>query len=388
MKKEEHFEGRKKLYYSPKPTVVVDNAAPIAPTATEPPIPLTYFDDCGTDPIKPWLIKNMMAKGETSTWIAPPGGGKSGLLTSAAIAAGSGADWYGFKTKERCGVVFFAFERGVLVERRLRAHRMRDGLENLPIAVGKKIVNLMDPRCVDLFLPTILAAEDRFGIGVGLVIVDTYNKGIAFGGGDEDKARDQNRALGNLRHLQERHADLHIAVIGHTGKDESRGNRGSNAMPGDADVQNQIRDQGGIKIVTTTKANDQPEGEVLRFKLGPYELGKDADGDPIEVWITANETIEVTAAGTTDKAARMTNGQRVALDALVNACTISAPASTELDFGAQVATMESWKAEMFRRGSLDKQAANPHRDFSRLREALQAKRLIAIDGNYVWPTNR
>jgi hypothetical protein len=37
--------------------------------------------------------------------------------------------------------------------------------------------------------------------------------------------------------------------------------------------------------------------------------------------------------------------------ALINVCTISAPASLNLPFGVQVATLEMWKAEYFRRGA-------------------------------------
>jgi len=56
----------------------------------------------------------------------------------------------------------------------------------------------------------------------GLIVIDTYAKGIAANGGDEDKARDQNRAAANLRRVQSL-VDIHIALVGHTGKDESRG---------------------------------------------------------------------------------------------------------------------------------------------------------------------
>ena len=45
--------------------------------------------------------------------------------------------------------------------------------------------------CVDAIIATISEAEQRFGSEVGLAIFDTYSKGIAAGGGDEDKAKDQ-----------------------------------------------------------------------------------------------------------------------------------------------------------------------------------------------------
>jgi AAA domain len=43
------------------------------------------FDELTDAPPKPWLIKNVIARGETSSWIAPPGKGKSALLTDIAV---------------------------------------------------------------------------------------------------------------------------------------------------------------------------------------------------------------------------------------------------------------------------------------------------------------
>jgi hypothetical protein len=37
-------------------------------------VALTFFDDLTQPACKPWLIKNVIARGETSSWIAPPVG--------------------------------------------------------------------------------------------------------------------------------------------------------------------------------------------------------------------------------------------------------------------------------------------------------------------------
>ena len=196
-------------------------------------------------------------------------------------------DWRGYRSKGPHGVVYFAFERGDLVKRRLTAYARRRNLKALPIAVASQIIDLMHPNCVDVILATIRAAEQRFGIRVGYIVIDTFAKGIAAGGGDEDKARDQNKCLTNLRRLHER-AELHVAIVGHTGKDETRGSRGSNAHPADVDVQVQISGD-EIKLARVIKGNDQPEGELTTFKLESAELGIDEDGDPITTAILSGE---------------------------------------------------------------------------------------------------
>jgi hypothetical protein len=54
---------------------------------------LVTFDEMEIDPpAKRWLIKSILARGETSAWIAPPAAMKSALLAEAAVHVGAGLD--------------------------------------------------------------------------------------------------------------------------------------------------------------------------------------------------------------------------------------------------------------------------------------------------------
>ena len=58
---------------------------------------LVTFDEMEVDPpAKQWLIKGIIARGETSAWIAPPGAMKSALLAQATISVAAGLDWHVF----------------------------------------------------------------------------------------------------------------------------------------------------------------------------------------------------------------------------------------------------------------------------------------------------
>jgi RecA-family ATPase len=83
--------------------------------------PYCRFDEMQGTVAKRHIIKGVFARGETSAWIAPPGGMKSALMASAAIAVASGTAWFGKRSKEACAVVYFALERGDLVRRRIEA---------------------------------------------------------------------------------------------------------------------------------------------------------------------------------------------------------------------------------------------------------------------------
>jgi RecA-family ATPase len=97
-----------------------------------------FFNELAKPAPKPWLIKNVIALGEGSSWIAPPGKRKSTLLTGISVHLAAGLDWRRYRTKGRHGVLYFALERADLVERRVAAYGLRDGLKDLPIAVATR----------------------------------------------------------------------------------------------------------------------------------------------------------------------------------------------------------------------------------------------------------
>ena len=107
-------------------------------------LPLTYFEGFNVFTNKRHILKNIVVKGETSAWIGPPGSGKSALMGEVSIHCGAQFDWRGHKAKEKCGVVYFALERGDLCKRRLYAHAVRDNLHDLPIAVVDAVIDLLD----------------------------------------------------------------------------------------------------------------------------------------------------------------------------------------------------------------------------------------------------
>jgi hypothetical protein len=343
-------------------------------------IKLTFFDELTEATPKPWLIKNVITRGETSSWIAPPGKGKSALLTDIAVHLAHGKNWRNYRTKARCGVVYFAIERADLVKRRLVAYRLRDGLPNLPIAVAGQVIDLMDRNCSTSMVAAIQRAEQHFGCEVGLAIIDTYPKGIAAGGGDESHARDQNIVLANLRRVLDK-LPIHVAGIGHTGKDESKGERGSNARLADVDVSVQVSGD-IVKTATVKKANDQPEGVLTSFRLEPFELGVDDDGDSFLTFILSDEILTGVRADH-----RLPNKQKLALEALTEAVLShgqDAPAGYRLPQGIKVVTAEQWKTELFRQNVLDKDAGNPRARYNELRNGLRTRQLIGVRDDWVW----
>jgi AAA domain len=344
-------------------------------------ITLSYFNNLAHAAPKPWLIKNVIARGESSSWIGPPGSGKSALVSDISVHLANGTDWRGYRNKGRCGAIYFALERADLVKRRLIAHRSRDNLPtDLPIAISGQVIDLMNRDCVGNIVDAIKTAEDRLGCEMGFAIFDTYAKGIAAGHGDESLAKDQNATLANLRRVLDK-ANVHIATVGHTGKDESRGERGSNAKLADVDLLVQISGE-TIKTATVKKANDQPEGPLTSFRLEPYEFGLDEDGDPFRTYILAKEILSETA---TDR--KLSDQQQLALEALAEVTLshgVQLATVDGLPRGLKSVTADQWKAELFARNIIDKDGKNPRSRFNELRTRLAAKKLIGCRDDLVW----
>jgi len=251
--------------------------------------PFVTFDEIeAAPPSKNWLIKGILARGETSAWIAPPGALKSALLAEAAVCVGAGLDWHGYRNKGAMGVVYFALERADLVKRRLRAHKHALGLSGTLIAVSSAVIDLTHPDAFKRFVDTIRDAQAVLGVDIGMAIIDTHAKLVAAGGGDENSAKDQGAIFANIQRVKNA-TGIHVALIGHTGKDETRGARGSNALLGDVDVMVTIAGE-AVKTATVTKANDASEGPLFSFKGEVHEFGRDEDGDPITVNVVSGET--------------------------------------------------------------------------------------------------
>ena len=349
-------------------------------------IPLDYYENFDKAVAKDWIIKGVIAKGETSSWIGPPGAAKSALLIDLMTSAASGADWRDYRSKDRVGGVYFALERGQLAKRRLMAHAMRSkGPPNLPIAVASQIIDLLSPKCVAEIAETIRTAEAHYLCTVGVIVIDTYGKGIAAGGGDENSAKDQNMTLANLRRVQAL-TGVHVALVGHTGKDETKGARGSNAHLGDVDLMVQIAvDDVGVRTATITKNNDGAEGVLTRFKLEIVTLGIDEDGDDIATAIVSDNQLDTEKE---NSRAKLNKSQRKAMEMLERAIIdIGKPAPTSSAYprGVTAVSVEQWRDTCLK-GGLSPAGTKESADkaFRRAMTDLDAMHRIGIWDGLVW----
>jgi AAA domain len=365
--------------------LVVKKKESEAPPGT--PLKLTYFDECGAFINKREIFKGLLALGETSGWIGPSGSGKSAILTEISVHCAQAREWRGFKykAKQPLGVLILALERADLYKRRFHAYSLRDNIRGLPIAIAGAILDLMNPTCIEIIVASVRAAERKLGVQFGIIVIDTYSKGIAVSGGDEDKARDQNKAAAHLREIHSR-IDVHIALVGHTGKDESRGSRGSNAHPGDADMMNQFNIDNEVETIETTKANDAPLGIFAGFKIELFDLGLDADGDQRQTSILdPNQYLTSNKQKKREPPPKAKAALHSLFETIADGRIVPKPNDPHVPKSVTSGTsLSHWKCDALSRGILNREG-NHREEFRRIHVTLQNLGLIGIWEDFVWP---
>jgi hypothetical protein len=348
------------------------------------PWPFVAARDFRTDFNRNWIMKGVLAPGEVSNWIGPPGTGKSTLVGDLLLHVVAGRDWRGHLSKKSGAVIYFALERSDLIKRRFNAQAALYGLDakEMPFFVVDAVVDMMSDLSTKRFISTIRAVEQQCGVGVITICIDTSAKAIAAGGADENEAKSKNLMRANGRRIISEINNLHLCMIGHTGKNVDLGERGSNASAGDDDVLVLLNKT----TATVLKRNDGPEGPLTKYRLVSTDVGTDEDGEVISISVIADDDGEAAP----DPAEQIKGQPGLALRFLVEAIVehgrpppphLGLPSSVPL-----VVEFDRWEAHCKKRGLAKGDKRTTHQTaFSRASDKLLSMNAIAISEDWAWP---
>jgi hypothetical protein len=271
-------------------------------------------------PARHYLVKGLFGAGEMSVVCGPPKCGKSFVTAHIAYAISQGREVW-FRRVKQCPVVYVALEGESGFGKRMRAMSNEHGVSEAFFSITQPVPLFKRPELADEVIA--LAKYVR----AGLIVIDTHARAMT--GGEENGAQDTGEMVGIYDRIR-KETGAHVAIVHHTGKDPSKGGRGSNALLGAADAWFDVvkDDAAGTRAVELSNAKDDPNGECLNFNLTVTELGLDDDGDPITTCLVE----ELPAARITGKAAkrpRLSPEQKGDYDELVN--LFAAPNSPAID---------------------------------------------------------
>ena len=356
--------GLEALLAAVKDTPVIESAPELKAVEAAPEADSDLFEFVGAEylrnmpPIN-WAIGEgdagiITAHGLTVLYGAP-GAGKSFIALDMALSIANGVAWQGMPVK--AGKVLYIAGEGVGgLGKRLKAWEMHNKVKDkgnlyiLPIAVNFREGNEVEK---------LMRSIDKAGDGWSCVFVDTVARSLV--GADENSATELGLWVAAADSVKT-HCRCALVGVHHSGKDSSRGMRGSSALLGAVDSSLVVTKDDGFVTMKCEKQKDAEPADDHVFEMVEVAL---MDGASI-VLKKADEAAP--------KPRRKTDeNEQLAIEALQNLL---------IDQGVKAVTNKSWAdAHRLKCPDLDRRRA------SDARHALVRKRIVASDNGKVWIIN-
>ena len=228
------------------------------------------------------FVENLFGKAQMSVVYGASNCGKTFLLTDLAMHVATGRTWHG-REIDAGGVVYVAAEGAFGVRNRVAAYMAANDLSYqrsgiaLPFYALPKTINMfdLDSNDVDRLIATVLALG-----GIKLVVLDTLARVMA--GGNENLAQDMGQVVANANRVQVE-TSAHGCIVHHTGKEASKGSRGSSALQAATDTEIEVKraTEDGMIIATVTKQRELEVVGKFAATLEVINLGLNGRGKPV-----------------------------------------------------------------------------------------------------------
>lgn len=233
-----------------------------------------------------YLIDDVVDLGTMVVTYGDSNVGKTYVKLDQCFHVAAGREWNGHKVKQGL-VVYVAAEGGRGFLKRIAAFKKHYGVTDLPFTLVPCPIDLQSDRAdTKKLIDLVRAEETHFGQKCVLIVIDTLAR--AMGGGDENTAVDMSKLVGHSDRLRAA-TGATVDLIHHTGKDASKGARGSSALRAATDTEIEI----GEGVFEAKKQRDMAKVQPINFELVDVEIGARSDGKKISAcvvrWLAPNE---------------------------------------------------------------------------------------------------
>jgi AAA domain len=237
---------------------------------------LVFADDIDPDIWEPGLIDGILDTAALTIVYGPSGCGKTANVVDIACSIAAGIPWREHQTKQG-PVLYFAAEQPRSTKRRIWAWKQVHGIEALPLVVCQSPVQL-DLHSKTQIDKDIECVTEHYQQTPVLVVLDTLARTNP---GDENSTKDMSAYVGFAECIRDK-INGHVLIVHHTGKDDTRGARGSSALKAATDHELELykdaerRGYGGIQLTKIREGG--MEGAVFGYCLEPFYLGENKLG--------------------------------------------------------------------------------------------------------------
>ncbi|OEE34432.1 hypothetical protein A1QO_07900 [Vibrio genomosp. F10 str. ZF-129] len=242
-----------------------------------------------------WCVKNYIPTNSMGVIYAPSASLKSFLAIDIACSVAEGFDWCGNKVKK--GAVLYVAAEGALgASRRIRGWEIHNNATVNNLFVLDHAIFLTYPADMTSLKNAIKALEESNRIKFDLIILDTLARNFI---GDENTQQDMSKFITACDSLKAE-IECSILLIHHTGKDASKGARGSSALRAACDCEFQVQRIDGGKSLNfiSTKQKDIEECEPIQIDFETVQLDVfDDEHNEIETLVKVAHSMQKKTAG-------------------------------------------------------------------------------------------
>ncbi len=323
------------------------------------------------------IIEDLLIAGQMSVVYGPSNTGKSFVVTDLALHMALGMRWQS-RAVERGAVIYVAAEGSYGITNRVVAFRKDRQISGpLPFFIHDRAINLFDDdEIVQRVIDTIRVTERTEG-PVQLLVVDTLSRVMA--GGDENTVKDMQQVVDACDQIRNE-TGVHVCLVHHTGKDASKGARGSSALRASTDTEIEIdRDDNDLITAKVTKQRDLEVAGEMACSLRVVELGQNPRGKMVTSCV-----VERREGGTRRKRPKTprTANAKICWEALTNAMPNFSTRRKVNDQTVISCLKEEWYAQV--RPVLTMDARHKRQAFDRAVNSLSANRFIGVHNEIVW----
>jgi hypothetical protein len=260
-----------------------------------------------------WLIGDLIQEDTIVAIYGAPESGKSFLAIDMVMSVASARAWHGREVLSGA-VLYIAAEGARGLGKRVNAWKTEHGVDAVPFHLMCDDLNLTSEQEAAAFCRDMVKTLGP----LRMIVIDTLNQTST--GSDENSAQDMGRYVKAMKRMRDL-TGATVIVVHHSGKDATKGMRGSTALLGGFDTTIEVirPDEEGMSInVRIRKQKDGEKATPMRF-----EMAKIAESLVLRVTMEATKGTDEAFIGTPlrDWVARevLASGGRMAFKALVEA---------------------------------------------------------------------
>ncbi|EEX2837133.1 AAA family ATPase [Escherichia albertii] len=242
-------------------------------------LPISWGSE-GFDAQQSYVIKGLIPAESLCSTYGASGSYKSFLAISWSCHVATGMAWGGRRVSKGA-VIYIAGEGSMGVKRRVKAWEITHEKMVTDLCIINAPVFPASPDYVEQVIRTAGLVKSRTGENVRLIVIDTLAR--CFGGNDENDSRDMGAFIQGCDAIKQA-TGATVLVVHHSGKDETKGARGSSAFRAALDAEYRIsRENSDVTalVAACTKMKDAEEPKESAYDLKSVEVFTDTDGEEI-----------------------------------------------------------------------------------------------------------